>query len=330
MNVNLPMAPSRRLKIRHVTTYRYDRPVNKSIHRIHLRPIHDWKQSVEAYTLAVGLSLDGLGVQNPGLVTEFEDVFGNFAARFDITTPYTELQLHAESEVEVLDVDPFDFVKALKDRPMFPVVWMPWELKMLTPYLTPQELPDTQLKEIYDFAMAIAQRIKNDVIETLFDINMTLFREFKYVAGSTSFATTAFDVFLSRQGVCQDFANLFISMARLLSLPARYVCGYVYTGNTSTNGNQRAQSDASHAWLQVYIPGVGWKGFDPTNGILPHLEHVRVGYGRSYRDTAPTMGTLYSPANESMHVDVEVADLSAAIATRPIQSQQDQQTMAVG
>ncbi len=309
MTVIRPDAPTRRLKIRHLTHYSYDRPVTKSSHRIHLRPVHDWKQSVTAYSLSVTPDADA------GRIIEFEDVFGNFAGKFDITTPYTELTLHAESEVEVLYVDHFDFAKTLAVRPAIPMVWMPWELKMLQPYLTPQELPDTQLKEIYDYALTFAQRNKNDLLETLFDINLTLFRDFKYVPGSTTSTTTAFEVFSSKQGVCQDFANLFITLARMLSIPARYVCGYIYTGNTGTPDQPRAQSDASHAWVQLYIPGAGWKGFDPTNGNIPHLDHVRVGYGRNYRDTAPTMGTLYSPAKETMSVEVEVTDITGKYAS---------------
>jgi len=301
MSIHSNKPRSRKLKIRHTTTYRYDQPITRSSHRTHLRPIHDWKQTVRSYSLSIDPQPDG------GHATEFEDVFGNFAAYFDITTPYKQLVIDAQSEVQVLDVDPFDFVQSLKVRPTFPLVWMPWELKMLQPYLTPQELPDTQLKEIYDYAMGFAQRNHNDVMEALFDINLTLFRDFQYLPGCTSLATTPFDVFTTRKGVCQDFSNLFIAMARLLSIPARYVCGYVYTGNV---GERRG--DASHAWVQLYIPGVGWKGFDPTNGILPNLDHVRVGYGRNYRDTAPTMGTLYSPANETMSVDVEVSDMSLA------------------
>ncbi len=296
-----PATTPRRLKIRHTTTYQYDRAVTKSTHHIHLRPIHDWKQSVLSYSLAITPRPDG------GQVTEFEDVFGNFAGRFDVSTPYTEMVMRAECEVDVLDLDPFDFAKSLTNRPRFPLVWMPWEMKMLQSYLTPEELPDTQLSEIYNYAMGFVNRNKGDLLETLFDINLTLFREYKYVPGSTTTATTPYDVMVTRRGVCQDFSNLFITMARLLNLPARYVCGYIYTGNT---GEFRAQSDASHAWVQLYIPTVGWKGFDPTNGILPHLGHVRVGVGRHYRDTAPATGTIYSAAVESMTVDVEVADIS--------------------
>ncbi len=295
-------ATSRLLKIRHTTHYRYDRPVQRSSHRLHLRPIEDWKQSVRSYRLSVTPSVN---------ITEFEDVFGNFMANFDITYPYSELVIAAESEVEVLDVDPFSFTRTLGQRPTFPLSWMPWELKILTPYLTPQELPDTQLKEIYDYAWSFAQRNKNDVLETLFDINLTLFREFHYLPGVTHLATTAFDVLTAKQGVCQDFANLFIAMARLLWIPARYVCGYIYTGNT---GEHATRSDASHAWVQLYIPGVGWKGFDPTNGVLPNLDHVRVGYGRNYRDTAPTSGTLYGSACENMEVKVQVEIVGAPAA----------------
>ena len=300
MVIDVDKVRSRRLKVRHVTTYRYDQPVNKSVHRLHLRPVQDWKQSVRLYTLTV--------TPSPTVsVQEYEDVFGNFTARFEMESPYQELVVAAESEVEMLDYDPFDFTRELKVRPTFPVAWMPWEIKMLQPYLTSQELPDTQLTELYEYAQSFVKRNKGDVLETLFAINLTLFREYKYTPGSTTLATTPFDVYSNRCGVCQDFANLFITLARLLLLPARYVCGYMFTGNT---GDARAQSDASHAWVQVYIPSVGWKGFDPTNGILPHLDHIRASVGRNYRDVAPVTGTLYSPARETMTVDVEVKELS--------------------
>src|SRR5205823_7283169 len=123
----------------------------------------------------------------------------------------------------------------------------------------------------------------------------------------TSPATTAQDVMTTRRGVCQVFSNLFINMSRLLGIPARYVCGYLHTGN---NTNSRAASDASHAWVQLYIPNIGWKSFDPTNGILPVANHIRVSYGRHYRDATPTAGTLYGTANETMTTEVEVTEAS--------------------
>ena len=281
----------RRLRVEHVTTYTYDRPVERSSHRLHLRPIFDAKQHVISHSLQVGLATK---------MTDFEDVFGNVTTRIEINEPYTELRLAAESVVDLVDDDPFAFAN-LPIRPAFPLSWMPWELKMLSPYLTSAELPETQLRQLFDYAMSFVQRNNNDLMETLFAINLTLFREYKYVPGSTVLATTPYDIYTQKQGVCQDFANLFICLARLLGIPARYVYGYVFCPQADG-----LQSQASHAWVELYIPNVGWKGFDPTNGILPRLDHIRMAVGRHYRDTAPVDGTIYSTACESQNVRVAV------------------------
>ena len=157
-------------------------------------------------------------------VVEFEDVFGNWASRLEILKPYTELSITSESVIELLDVDPFAFA-SMPIRPQFPLPWMPWERKMLDPYLHSVELPETQLKDLYDYAMSFVEANDHDLMETLFAINLTIFREYAYVTGSTNLQTTPYDVFVNKQGVCQDFANLFICLARLLNIPARYVCG---------------------------------------------------------------------------------------------------------
>jgi transglutaminase-like putative cysteine protease len=291
----LSTAGSRHLTVKHVTHFGYNRAIQHSKHCVHLRPIDDVYQSVLSYRLQIAPSVP---------IIEFEDVFGNWASRFEISQPYTELTLTAESTIALSGVDPFAFTHA-PIRPSFPLVWMPWEHMMLSPYLAPVELPETQLRELYDYAMSFVEHNRRDLMETLFAINLTLFREYRYVPGSTGLETTPYEVFNSKKGVCQDFANLFICMARLLGIPARYVCGYVYTGNTAV---APARSDASHAWLQLYIPDVGWKGFDPTNGVLASTNHIRVAYGRHYRDATPTSGTLYSSARETMTIDVQVVE----------------------
>jgi transglutaminase-like putative cysteine protease len=291
----------RHLAVKHITRYRYDQPIQRSTHCVHLRPIDDVHQHVQSYRLSIVPEVP---------VVEFEDVFGNWASRFEISQPYTELTVTAEATIALSGVDPFAFAQG-PIRPSFPLVWMPWEHMMLSPYLASVELPETQLRELSDYAMSFVERNNHDLMETLFAINLTLFREYKYVPGSTRLETTPYEVLTSKKGVCQDFANLFICMARLLGIPARYVCGYVYTGNTGTpaDGANQTQSDASHAWLQLYIPNVGWKGFDPTNGILASTNHIRVAYGRHYRDVTPTAGTLYSSAQESMTIEVQVVEL---------------------
>ena len=296
----------RRLRVRHATTFSYANPVQRSEHWIHLRPVHDWRQQLISCKINVTPGVD---------MVEYEDVFGNWASRFRIESPYSELRVEAESVVDVIETDPFAFAKKPIVRPKFPIAWMPWEQKMLAPYLASDELSHTQMRDLYDYAMSFVTANNGDIMETLFAINLNFFRNYQYVPLSTTLVTTAHEVMTSRQGVCQDFANLFITMARLLGIPARYVCGYIYTGNT---GRSRTLSDATHAWVQLYIPDIGWKGFDPTNGNLPNVDHVRVAVGRHYRDTAPTSGWIFEGGGgEILKVDVEVNDLHEDPTVRP-------------
>ncbi|MEN8185185.1 MAG: transglutaminase family protein, partial [Myxococcota bacterium] len=192
-------------------------------------------------------------------------------------------------------------------RDQLPLAWMPWQRQMMLPYLLPPELPESELMTLRDFAVGFALRNSSDLLATLLDMNATLHRDFAYVPGITNVETTPFEVFVARQGVCQDFANLLICLARLLDVPARYRVGYIYTGRDSAN---RLQSEASHAWVEVYLPGAGWRGLDPTNGCLVGADHVRVACGRHFWDAAPTSGTLYGGSGEetlSVQVRVERA-----------------------
>ena len=183
---------------------------------------------------------------------------------------------------------------------------MPWQRQMLSAYLLPVELPETQLKELSEFAMSFVERNGSDLVGALLDMNDTLYRDFVYLSGSTTIATTPFDVFESRRGVCQDFANLMMCLARLLNVPARYRMGYIFTGADYEN---KVQSEASHAWVELYVPRVGWHGFDPTNGRQVGSEHVRVACGRNYRDATPTSGTIYrGGGTETLSVAVRVEE----------------------
>ena len=265
-------AEPKTLRVVHRTVYRYDQPVERSSHLLRLFPVQDRVQTLLEHTLL--LKLDGEPFA--GRAVDFGDVFGNFARRVKVERPYRELTVEARSKVRV-ETPPLEF-RPLDARRVIPLVWMPWQREMMAPYLLPAELPETQLQELADYAMTFVERNDYDLIGTLLDINRSIYKEYKYIQGATTIATTAFDVYANRRGVCQDFTNLFICLARLLSIPARYVCGYLYTGPKAEN---TAQSEASHAWVEVYLPELGWKGFDPTNGVVTQSDHVRVAVGRS-------------------------------------------------
>jgi transglutaminase-like putative cysteine protease/predicted glutamine amidotransferase len=281
IHVPYPYDPERRImRVVHETAYRYERPVERSSHLFRLRPVQDSDQEIVEHTLDVNVD---------GLQREYDDVFGNASVRMMIERPYTELTIRSAGIVRLRDPARRD-PRAPERRLTIPLVWMPWQRQMMLPYLLPPELPETQLTELYEYAMSFVARRDNDLIDTLIDINTTIFRDYAYVSGSTTLATTAFNVYANRRGVCQDFANLFICLARLLNVPARYRVGYIYTGENYEN---KVQSDASHAWVETYFPWFGWVGFDPTNGVMVNLDHVRVAAGRNYRDATPTSGTIY-------------------------------------
>ena len=294
-------SPSRRLDVCHRTTYRYKRPVERSTHNLRLEPVHDHLQRVLHHDVTV--TLDGEALTTVQRAA-YDDVFGNRAQRLLIERPYTELVIESRATVELLDRDPLAF-RPLRVRSSIPLVWMPWQRQILEPFLLPPELPESQLNELLDYAMSFVKRNDSDLLETLLDINSSIFREYAYRQGITTVSTTPFEVYVNRHGVCQDFTNLFICLARLLGVPARYVCGYVYTGPKHEN---HRQSEASHAWVQVYLPEVGWKGFDPTNGVLTQTDHVRVAVGRNYVDATPTSGTIYvGGGSETLEVSVVVS-----------------------
>lgn len=291
-------AEPKTLRVVHRTTYRYAQAVERSGHLLRLSPVHDRMQRVLEHSLV--LSLDGQPFE--GKQADFDDVFGNRARRVALEHPYRELSIEARSVVRV-EPPPME-LRPLEARRAIPLVWMPWQREMMAPYLLPAELPESQLQELADYAMTFVERNDYDLIGTVLDVNRSIFKEYKYVQGATTVATTPFDVYANRRGVCQDFTNLFICLARLLSIPARYRCGYLYTGPKAEN---TAQSEASHAWVELYLPEVGWKGFDPTNGVVTQADHVRVSVGRSYQDATPTSGTLYMGGGaETLTADVRV------------------------
>ena len=275
-DLDLPLQ-GRVLRVEHETVYRYDEPVELSSHIVRLHPVHDLFQEVLDYQLEVS---------PPGVARRAEDVFGNQVLRFKIERPYTELWVRARSRLRVV---PPRTLHALK-RSTIPLVWMPWQRQMMTPFLLPPELPETQLKALSEYAMSFVERQDYDLVDTLKDIYRSIFRDFRYVPGATMLETSPFTVFTRREGVCQDFATLFICLCRLLGVPARYRVGYIRTGADYEN---QLQSEASHAWCEVYMPRHGWCGFDPTNGVLANLDHVRVAHGRNYREATPTAGTLF-------------------------------------
>lgn len=290
-----PAEPETRvLQVTHNTYYKYHNPVELSTHLLHFRPVFDDQQQVLEHSLTI---------KPEGIRRDLVDVFGNWSTRLEVEEEYTEMRIECRSVVR-LTRDPSIVASA---RQTLPMVWMPWQRALMQPYLLPMELPESQLQELSEFALTFARRQDNDLFDTIADMNKTIYKDFQYIPGSTTLETTPFDVYVKRHGVCQDFANLLICLARLLNIPARYRVGYIFTGGNYEN---KIQSDASHAWVEVYLPQVGWRGFDPTNGCVANLDHIRIACGRNYRDATPTAGTIYrGGGSEGLSIDVKVLEI---------------------
>lgn len=286
-------------KVSHRTNYEYNSTIEKSSHILRLQPVDDQQQELVKTTL--NLSLDCKKIS-------YEDVFGNQTTYLDIETHYSNLQIHAESIVKVYAMPPDDFSSRERNQSI-PLAWMPWQRQMMLSYLLPPELAESNLRDLTDYAMSFVERNDYNLFNTVNDINSTIFEEYKYISGTTNLHTTPYDILITREGVCQDFANFFICLARLLGIPARYQVGYIFTGQKYNNA---AQGDASHAWVELYLPYIGWRGFDPTNGCLANQDHIRVARGRHYIDATPTSGTIYIGGGvETLKVNVEVEKIES-------------------
>ncbi|MCZ4279900.1 class II glutamine amidotransferase [Kiloniella laminariae] len=288
----------RLFEVKHSTHYEYTDPVEHSTHFFRLQPTDDPVQEVVQSRISIS---------SPAEKIQFEDVFGNQSLHCIINTAYNKLTVESVSRVKIFARPPDDHGLSRRQTTI-PMVWMPWQRQMMMPYLLPSELPESQLTEMTEYAMSFVERNDYHLLRTLEDMNVSIYRDYKYVPGTTSLNTTPFEVYTSRQGVCQDFANLFICLARLLNIPARYRMGYIYTGANYAN---KIQSDASHAWAEIYLPFVGWRGFDPTNGCAVTQDHIRVACGRNYRDATPTSGTIYKGGGglETLKVDVKMEEI---------------------
>ena len=143
---------------------------------------------------------------------------------------------------------------------------------------------------------------KKDVsaLEYLQKLNNHVHASMKYETNSTSVTTKASDALAISKGVCQDFAHVFIAMARYNGIPARYVSGYLH------QGIHYVGSSFMHAWVEAYVPGMGWVGFDPTNNIMVDEHFIKVSHGADYADCSPIKGVLRTNGDSVMAYDVKV------------------------
>lgn len=268
-----------RLLISHETTYTYETPASYAIQTLRLTPRNAVQQFVQDWRIDVSQDCR---------LSPVEDPFGNLTHSFSIDGPIDELVIAATGEVLTEHSD--GIVRGTKER-------LP-----LTLFLRDTDLtrPDPAIRA---FARDLANGEGGDRLSTLHALMRRIHTDLTYDPAATEPSTTAAEVFKRQEGVCQDFAHLFIAAARALDIPARYVSGYVYEPDGAPEGH------AGHAWAEGFVPGIGWIAFDPTHDLCPTDRHVRIATGLDYLDAAPIRGTRYGGTAETMSVKVKITRL---------------------
>ena len=263
-----------RYSVNHVTRFIYDSPISESIMEARMQPRSDGHQRSLRFTMSTVPQAH---------VMSYQDHDGNTVHQFDIPARHSRLILTAQALVECQPT-------VTVPNQAGPGAWP--SLKSLAAsgecweYLSPSTfvLPTALLGE---FRSDLQLNAADDPLVLLRRLMEEMYVRFEYSPQSTQVDSPIDDALRERRGVCQDFAHIFIAMVRPLGIPARYVSGYLFHG---TGAGDRSTDGASHAWVEAFVPPIGWVGFDPTNNLIAEQRHIRVAIGRDYADVPPTRG----------------------------------------
>lgn len=274
-----------KLQVLHRTKFAYRSPVRDSLNEVRLQPVETPEQQVHDFTLRV------LPYSQPRHQFDF---YHNHVHRFDVLAPHHALEVEATS---VVSTSP-PRVPGEATATLLASLANCLEVDLCYDFLQPSTYVDVDA----DVA-ALAAKVTGEratVWESVQALLTFTHTEFRYQPAVTNVHTRMSEALRLRQGVCQDFAHVMIGLCRALRIPARYVSGYLYNGSTG----QLKGAQASHAWLETFIPGHGWFGFDPTNHQPTGERHVKVAVGRDYADVSPLRGTYRGTAERTLQVDV--------------------------
>ena len=264
-----------KLEIVHTTRYRYSAPIAETVMEVRLRPMDGNGQRCVDFHLELSH-----GVKPHTYV----DGYGNHVHYFNLVRPHSGLSVISRSTVETgLGPEEDAGEQLVQDF-----------LRFRSPVKEGDGVRDLARRH------AIADHSSPAMVEQALDeLTTTISREFTYDQTVTNVYSAVDDVLALRAGVCQDFAHLFIAVARAMGVPARYVSGYIHLRGDKTAFN------ASHAWAEAWVAGRGWIGFDATHPVRTTPHHVRLAVGRDYTDAAPTRGIYVGSANSTMTINVK-------------------------
>jgi transglutaminase-like putative cysteine protease len=291
--------------VRHVTTFCYEPAVRESVMEVRMQPRSEAHQRCLSFTLDVSPAAN---------ITQYCDSAGNTVHHFDIAGSHREVKVVAQSTVQVeavaaprrSDAGDWADLDAMTGADDY------WEMLLPSEFAHSGEALEQLSKELK------CER-RGDPLELLCEVNEGIYTLFAYAPNSTKVDSPIEDALLTRQGVCQDFAHIMIALVRPLRIPCRYVSGYLF--HREENGQKdRSVAGASHAWVEAFVPRLGWTAFDPTNNLIGGDRHIRVAIGRDYADVPPTRGVHKGEAHSELSVAVTVSPSDAPPPALPAPS----------
>ena len=280
------------LRVVHTTTYSYAETVPICHTEVRLAPRNARNQTLMEHELDI----------DPATETRIarEDYFGNAVTMFTVDVPHRILRIAARSLVEMHE-----------QEPIHPALTPPWEQvreavqrhegdAAFDAFQFACDSPRVILASEFSQYAEPSFSAGRPLLEAGLDLCHRIFTDFTYDQDATTVTTPVDEALKSRHGVCQDYAHVMIACLRSLGLAARYVSGYLRTGDDVIGGQ------ASHAWLSIFCPGFGWLDLDPTNDTIPATRHVTLGWGRDYSDVAPVKGVAIGGGEQTIEVDVAV------------------------
>jgi transglutaminase-like putative cysteine protease len=297
--------------IRHVTRFRYNAPVRESVMELRMQPRSEGPQTLRSFQIAT----------NPrAQLYAYTDHLGNAVYHFNLLREHEELRIEAQAVVELGPM------RSLPDQ----LDVLEWErynsfnlsddhFDMLEPSKFARPSPELEsFMRIADLA-----KPEGDPLTALKTLQRAIYDSFEYQSGVTEVNSPIEVALEQRRGVCQDFAHIMTAIGRAWRIPCRYVSGYLY----HKGSRDRSAADATHAWVEAYLPSLGWIGFDPTNNIMAGERHVRAAVGRDYSDVPPTRGTYKGDADSELSIAVSLEPTQAPVrhedflkVTRPMSS----------
>lgn len=266
------------LEVLHLTEYLYPEDAWDSFNEVWAYPVDDYRQHLMQFDLQ-------LSPQAP--VRSRVDYFGNRVHDFHVSDGHGILRVEVKARV-------LTFATALPHK--VPVMALEPLQTRFFEYLAPTGRVPLDRNWAAEFGLGSPDP-HDDLVDYLLGVTTQLHRLFTYSTTSTTVDTPLEQFARHRAGVCQDYAQAMLAVLRSVGIPCRYASGYLATG---------VGSEGSHAWVEVYHPGTGWIGFDPTNHTQLTEQYVKVAHGRDYDDCPPTKGLRRGGGRENLRVEVRV------------------------